>query len=99
MARGIARMFDGTFGVCFCHRRPIAVGGRIISGDFNTLLDGRPVARFGDTVKASCGHTGRIISSSTNVLTGSLGVARLGDIGSGCYKFTITSASNETIIP
>lgn len=100
MARGIARMGDLVTGVCFCHRNPIATGGAIVTGDFDVLVDARPVARFGDYARLACGHSGEILGFSFNVDSSKRGVARKFDIvGGGCFVGSITTASETTELP
>lgn len=95
-SNGIARLGDSTYGTCHCHDEPIQVSGTIISASPDTNANGRGVARLGDTVKASCGHTAIIISAKTTQFANGRGVARLGDKFTGCYIGTITSASPDT---
>lgn len=94
--RGIARLGDSTFGICYAHNHPIMVGGTIISGSMDHACNGRPVARLGDTVLANCGHTAIIISASMNTDCNNRGVARLGDSTAGSYVATIISASVDS---
>lgn len=98
MTIGIARIGDRTTGTCYCHPVPISVGGTIITGSDDTIVDNLPVARLGDIVKADCGHTGTIITASDTVVCNSRGVARLGDKTSGCYESTIITASSDTFL-
>lgn len=97
--RGLARVGDRTFGTCTCHRRPIQVGGTIITGSENVKTNNLPQARLGDTVLADCGHKGTIITASTTVFANKKGVARLGDSTTGCYKAKIISASPDVKTP
>ena len=96
---GVARVGDRTTGVCSCHKSPINVGGTIITGSPDRILDGRPVARLGDTIEADCGHTCTIVTASSSVITNGKGTARLGDKGgAGCYECTIITASTDDFI-
>lgn len=94
--RGIARVGDSTTGTCYCHDEPIQVSGHIISGSEDHITNGRPTARIGDTVRASCGHTGLIISGKETHLANGRSIARLGDQFTGCYIGHIISASEDT---
>lgn len=96
MSRGIARLGDSTYGVCNCHDEPITVGGKIISASEDVFVNGRGVARIGDTVMADCGHTGKIISGKEDDFVNGRSVARLGDRFTGCYDGNIISASEDT---
>lgn len=91
-----AKMGDRTIGVCFCHRNPITVGGTIITGSQDTLINGLPAARLGDTIQADCGHQATIITASFVDLVNGLGQARIGDLGVGCYNCTIITGSPDT---
>lgn len=93
MGQQVARIGDRTTGTCFCHVVPIGVGGTIVSGSPNVNANARPVARFGDTIVADCGHTATIITSSAVDYANSLGIARVGDQGTGCYVCTIITGS------
>jgi len=93
---GVARITDLTFGICSCHKYPITVNGLIISGSGKTYAESLNVARIGDVVCGSCGHTGIIISGSGIAFADSIGIARLMDVTTGCYKASIVSASGTT---
>lgn len=93
---GVARLTDITFGVCSCHKYPISVNGIIINGSGTTFAESLNVARIGDIVHASCGHTGIIINGSGIAFADSIGISRLMDKTTGCYKASIVSASGTT---
>lgn len=93
MSINIARFGDKTIGSCKIHGP--GIGGTIITCSSTCYFNGLGVARFGDTIKADCGHTATIITSSTVDYANNLGIARLGDKGSGVYNCTIISASND----
>jgi len=96
---GIARIGDRTHGTCYSHshKKPISVGGTIISGDGSTVYaDKLNVARIGDPVRADCGHTAIIITGSPKTYSNQISVARLGDMVHGVYVATIISASGTT---
>lgn len=96
---GVARVGDKTVGKCHCHIVTIDVEGTIITGSPDRILDGRPVARLGDIIKADCGHTCKIITASSSVITNGRGTARLGDKGGDdCYECTIVTASTDDFI-
>lgn len=95
---GVARLNDVTHGTCYAHDSPIQVSGKIISASTDTLLESRGIARLGDTVRASCGHTGKIVSASPNVICNGMGVARLGDSTHGNYIAKIVSASTTSFV-
>ena len=94
MGRGIARVGDRTTGTCSVHG---SVGGTIISGSTNTVVNSRLEARIGDTVLADCGDTGIISSGSSSIVTNGRVTARIGDSVSGTYSATIISGSADTI--
>ena len=96
MIRCIARLGDRTIGICKCHKKPIIVGGTIVSASGDSFTDNRGIARLGDMVRADCGHTGIIISASILTWVDLRGVARMGDKTTGCYTANIiTSSSNS----
>lgn len=86
----VARKGDSTTGicsVCSCTR-----AGEIVTGSSNVNANGKQVAKIGDTVRATCGHTGTIDSGgSPNVNSDK--IARVGDTFSGTYTGTITGGS------
>lgn len=95
---GIARKDDRTDGTCFhpSHDPPLPTGGTITTGSLTVSIDGKPVARKGDTVVADCGHSSEITSGSLSITSAGLGenIARLNDtVGNGPYIGSITSAS------
>lgn len=98
MAR-VARVGDRTEGTCSCHPTPISVGGQIETGSPDTYVNGRAVARLGDTIRADCGHTAEIVSASATVFANKIQVARDGDRGEGCYSCTIIEGSDDTFTP
>ena len=96
MPLGIARLTDVTFGICYCHKYPIAISGVIISCSGTTYAESLGFARIGDIVRASCGHTGVIITGSGIDFAESIGVSALTDRTTGCYVSSIVSASGTT---
>jgi len=92
----VARFGDKLKGICTCHRTPIPVTATIITASADTFVNGLGVARLGDTVKATCGHTGKIVTCSSTHFANGLGVARLGDSTTGCFKGAIITASPDT---
>lgn len=89
----IARIGDSCSVICSVHG---ARTGTIITGSTD-VLNGPGIARKGDTVRASCGHTGIITSGSSTVYINGVEVARIGDtIGEGTITSgTITSGSSN----
>jgi len=79
----IARIGDTWEGICYSHESPISVTGEIITGNSLCVVQGKTIARDGDTVEASCGHTDTIIAtSSVCTIQGDL-VARVDDETTG----------------
>ena len=72
----ICRIGDTGSGVCTCGHKTIT--GVIIEGSPDIFANGAAVARQGDTVLGSCGHTGTIVASGSP-LPNSIKVARIGD--------------------
>jgi uncharacterized Zn-binding protein involved in type VI secretion len=87
----IARITDTTHGVCTAHHPPITVDGTITTGSPRSVAGHEGIARVGDTVTSSCGHTGTIVSGSSRSSCQGKAIARLGDPFSGTYTGVITS--------
>lgn len=94
--RGIARLNDKTIGTCALHGPGIS--GTIITASSKYYANGRQVARQGDKVKASCGHTAEIITyASRHNVDSRDGTARLNDkVGNSPYVGRIITASGNT---
>jgi uncharacterized Zn-binding protein involved in type VI secretion len=92
-----ARVGDRGSGTCCCHPPApcIGVGFTIVSGSPSTQVDGKPVAREGDSIVGDCGHSGKITSGSGISQADGKPIARVGDsVGGGCIvSGTITSGS------
>lgn len=102
MSQQVAQVVgSSTFGVCFCHRFPIAVSGTLISsmavGQMN--VEGLPVGTRFSVVLADCGHIGVVMTGSSTVQHNGVGIARQGDTGIGCYNFTILTGAPNTLTP
>ena len=98
---GSARLGDPVSGTCSSHKNPISVTGTISSASSDVSADGIKVARKGDSVSLSCGHTGKIEGSSSNVKSTNALHARQGDsvVGDGCvFSGTIGTASSTVIV-
>ena len=90
----IARVGDVWTGICKCHESPIKVSGTIVSGSGTNFADGIPVARIGDVVISSCGHSATIIAGSPTSTADGIPIARIGDpVASGCISGIIISGS------
>jgi uncharacterized Zn-binding protein involved in type VI secretion len=98
MSRGFARVGDQTTGTCShpSHSPPITVGGKIITGSEDYLINDKRAARIGDTVRTNCGHTGKIVTGDENSIVNDRRQARLGDKVAGDYSAEIITASNDT---
>lgn len=94
--RKVARLNDRTMGSCTEHGG--GIGGRIVSGSPDIVVNGRPVARVGDTVIADCGHVAKIVTGSKTVIpNGSPGTARINDrVGRSPYRGKIITSSPDT---
>ena len=95
---GIARKDDRTGGTCYhpSHETPLSTEGTITTGSPTVSVNGKPVARKGDTVVADCGHESQITGGSSAVITSGAeqNIARLNDtVGNGPYEATIITAS------
>lgn len=94
----LARKTDNTFGVCSHpdHDPPISVSGTITTGYAKVQVEGLDLARVGDTVTASCGHTGIIQDGHSKFSANGVAAAQLGSTFIGDYTGTITSAASKT---
>lgn len=90
----VSRIGDRTIGTCThppipLHPNPSSpIGGQIITSSAVTSIEGKLVARVGDTVLADCGHSG-IIDSGGSINIENNPVARVGDTFSGVYNGNI----------
>lgn len=90
----IARVGDPWSGTCKCHSSPISVTGEIITGSPDHFYGGPAVARIGDIVKATCGHTGEIVTGSSTNFSNGLAKAHVGSETDGiCLEGTIIAGS------
>ena len=94
----IARLGDSWSGKCLCHHSPISVTGTIITGSSDHFSGGLPVARIGDTVKATCGHTGKIVSGSSTDFTNIVEKAHIGSETDGICLVGVIVTGNPTHI-
>ena len=101
MSRAVAQVFGSTtFGICVCHRFPIAVKGMLITNTIGPQMnvEGLPVGTQFGVAMASCGHVGMVVTASPTVKHG-VGIARQFDSGTGCYNFTILTGGFNTKTP
>lgn len=95
MGLPIARIGDSWSGTCSIHG---SVTGIIVGGSGLTLDESKQVARVGDQVIATCGHTGQIVTGSGLTLDESKQVARIGDqIAGSTLSGQITTGSSLTM--
>ena len=94
----VARVGDPWSGICKCHDSPISVTGQIISGSPDHFSGGPAVARIGDTVQATCGHTGLIVTGSGTNFTNGKGKAHVGSTTDGVCLVGSITAGNPTHI-
>jgi len=83
--KAIARIGDKWEGICHHpdHSSSISVTGEIITGSgFATDID-KGIARHGDIVEATCGHTDTIIATSNMFDINGIYVARVDDQTTG----------------
>ncbi len=92
MAIPQARLTDVGTGVCSIHGPKT---GKIITCSNNTKLNGLGVARVGDVVLATCGHTGVLVSGSPNVKTNGKQNIRIGDPFTGIFSGNIITGSGN----
>lgn len=69
------------------------LGGTILTGSSNVLINGRPAAFLGSMVGPHTGHTGVIIKGNPTVLINGKPAARMGDLTS-CGHNVTTGSSN-----
>lgn len=89
----ISRLGDTATGVCAVHG---PVPGEITSSASKSKCEGVLIARVGDTVEASCGHTGVIDKGSSSVLTEGAETARIADTFSGIYSGEIVGGASKS---
>lgn len=92
----IARIGDTIQG--YCHAHNTTVSGEIVQGSDNTNGNGKKIARVGDMVLGSCGHTSYIVSGSPNVTANGIAVARVGDAIDGTITGTIITGSPDIFV-
>jgi len=95
--RPIARIGDLVSGTCKCHSSPQSVSGVIVAGSGVVYSHGQGVARIGDLVSFSCGHTAIIASGSGIVFSDGIGVAHIGDTVVGCVDGVIVGGDGNVI--
>jgi uncharacterized Zn-binding protein involved in type VI secretion len=93
-------MSDMGLGIDGCHSGDDKVGvtGIIIQGAASVMANGLPVARMGDIVMRSDGHSGIIIQGAATVIVNGLPVARMGDEFTGCFTGIIIGGSPNVMI-
>ena len=69
--------------------------GFIITSGQTMEVENSLVARIGDIVMGSCGHTGIIVTGSPYLILEDQGVARIGDQFSGTFSGTIVTGANS----
>lgn len=93
-----ARVTDTVQGTCVANNNHGSVTGVIVTGSNDTFDHDLPIARIGDQVNFSCGHTGYIITGSSIVFVNDIPIARVGDQVSGDVTGTIVSGSPKLFI-
>jgi hypothetical protein len=93
----VARIGDTCQGLCYAHKTPLSVTATIQDGSSDSLADSIGIARVGDTVLTTCGHTGTIATGSSTFLVNGIQVARVGDTTTGQFIGTIISGSEDVL--
>lgn len=95
-----ARLNDSCYGTCYhsSHESPIPIGGKILNGSSNVMINGLPSVRMGDTVISDCGHTGTIITGSSKTMINGLPAATMTCSFTGDYIGTILGGSSNVDI-
>jgi len=98
MGKKIARIGDKWEGICYHpdHSSPISVTGEIITGSSFCTDMGIGIARHGDTVEATCGHTDTIVSTTTTFDINGIPVARLDDETTGSVLVGVITEGSPT---
>lgn len=91
----VARIGDQWAGTCKDHG---GVTGVIITGSSDHFSGGKGVARVGDTVQASCGHTDTIASGSSTNFTNGDNKAYIGSATTGSQLTGTVITGNTTHI-
>lgn len=92
----IARIGDTFEGYCNIHNAYVT--GEIIGGSEDTFGNTKKIARVGDEVLGSCGHTSVIVSGSPDVFVNNIPVARVGDDIDGNITGTIITGSPDVFV-
>ena len=85
-----ARTGDLGIGICCCHKSCISMIGPIITGSYDTFVNGKRAARLTDLVLGYCGHVGILVTSSNTCSINNLGAVRIGDTFVGCFTGRIS---------
>jgi uncharacterized Zn-binding protein involved in type VI secretion len=93
-----ARVTDSVTGTCNADTNHGSVTGTIVTGSNDVYDQYLPLARIGDLVNFSCGHTGYIVTGSSLVFNNNKAVARIGDQVDGDVTGTIVSGSPKLFI-
>lgn len=93
---GICRLGDVASGWCSGHKGTPATTGTITSASGNVYANSVLVARNGDIVTGSCGHTG-VITATGSVMINGYKAARVGDSFTGTFFGTLTSGSASVL--
>lgn len=92
--KGIVRKTDQFSGICLrCDGNP-SVTGQVHTASNDVFNNGLGVARYGDTILASCGHYGFLYATGKTMVNGRQ-VGLLGDVVGNDLDGTIVSASSD----
>jgi uncharacterized Zn-binding protein involved in type VI secretion len=94
----VCRIGDIGTGICTCHPTPISTSGVIVTGASISSVEGQNIARIGDIVLSSCGHTGIIMVGSNDSICEGSPIARVGDNFSGCFTGILVSGASTVSV-
>lgn len=89
------RVGDLWVGICMCHKSPIPMTGKILTGNPKNKSGNISQATINSLVLGSCGHMGRIITGSSKTKVGNIGKAIVTSQTVGCL-IGIIVAGNPT---
>jgi uncharacterized Zn-binding protein involved in type VI secretion len=89
----VCRLGDMGSGTCTAHETPISVNGYVTTCSGNVNAEGAGVATVGDTVTATCGHTGTLITGASRTNANGRAISRVGDSFSGSFSGTMVTGA------
>jgi uncharacterized Zn-binding protein involved in type VI secretion len=95
----VTRLGDRAVAYVVCGEHIVFVGGHVRRAAISTFANGRPIARFGDTVQYGCGRVGQItqrVARRTYVQARRAALYNSGVTGPGIVRGWIIQGSPDT---